>query len=302
MDDVLHKPVLLNEVLGFFSPNPGGVYVDATIGTGGHAERILEESAPSGRLLGIEIDNKLLEIARKRLERFKERCTLVDDNYRNLEQILHGYNINKVDGILFDLGVNIEHFSNADRGFSINKDGPLDMRFTAKEVLTAEEIINKWRPDNLINLFYKYGEERHARRIVKCIVEERKKKRITRTSELTGIILRAIGRKSWHKTHPATKVFQALRIAVNNELDNIYNTLPIAVNLLKDGGRICVISFHSLEDRIVKNMFRSFSGSKIKIITKKPVIASGEEVAKNPRSRSAKLRVAERIYAQDQCI
>lgn len=294
MTNISHIPVLLDEAIGFLMPKAGGVYVDATVGGGGHAERILELSSPNGRLVGIDIDPSMLEIAKGRLSRFRERCALVEAGYTELENII----TEKVDGIIFDLGVSTEHFKDADRGFSIINNGPLDMRFSPKIKLTADEIINRWRPEDLIRILYDYGEERRAKRIVKFIIEERKKKRISTTGQLAELIIKAIGGRKT-KIHPATRTFQALRIAVNSELTNIETVLPCAIDLLKAGGRLCVISYHSLEDRLVKNIFRNLKDSKIKIIIKKPIIPAREEVINNPRARSAKLRVAERIYGQN---
>lgn len=289
-----HKSVLLDEIAGFLSPKHLGIYVDATVGGGGHAERILEESAPSGRLIGIDVDPLMLDIAKKRLGRFGERCSLIEGNYIELQEILNKLGINEIDGIIFDLGVSTEHFLDSHRGFSIAKDGPLDMRLSPRIIITAGEIINRWAPNELIEILYKYGEERWAKRIVKYIVEERRRKKIDTTGELAEIIIRAVGGRRG-KIHPATKTFQALRIAVNDELNNIETVMPIAVNTLKIGGRICVISFHSLEDRIIKNIFRSLAGSGLRIITKKPVVPKREEIIANPRARSAKLRVAEKM-------
>lgn len=293
MTVIQHIPVLLDEVIGFLLPRSGGVYVDATVGGGGYAEKILELSGPDGRLAGIDLDPAMLEIAKVRLGRFGERCDLVEGNYTELEKIVD----NKVDGIIFDLGVSTEHFKDSHRGFSFVNNGPLDMRFGPRIKLTAEEIVNRWRPEDLTRVLYNYGEERRARRIVSFIVEARKKKRISTTGELAELIIKAIGGRKG-KIHPATRTFQALRIAVNNELINIGVALPVAIDLLKPQGRLCVISYHSLEDRLVKNIFRDLQNSKIKIITKKPVTAAREEVINNPRARSAKLRVAERIYGQ----
>lgn len=289
-----HKSVLLDEIVGFLSPKPDGIYVDATVGSGGHAEKILEESAPSGRLIGIDIDPLMLDISRKRLSGFSERCSLVEGNYIELQEILKGLELDEVDGIIFDFGVSTEHFLDSHRGFSITNDGPLDMRLSPTIGITAYEIVNKWKLEHLIELLYKYGEERQAKRIVKYIIEERRRNKIKTTGELAGLIIKAVGGRRG-KTHPATKTFQALRIAVNDELNNIKAVLPIAVSALKIGGRICVISFHSLEDRLVKNIFRDLSGSKVKIITKKPIVPAREEIIANPRARSAKLRVVEKI-------
>lgn len=283
-----HIPVLLDEAVGILQPRDKGIYIDATVGGGGHAERLLELSSPGGRLIGIDLDPTMLDIARERLKRFGERCVLIEAGYTEIKGIID----ERIDGIIFDLGVSTEHFRDGTRGFSILNEGPLDMRFSPGSRLTAEEIVNSWKERDLIKILYNYGEERQARRITRLIAEERRKRRIKTTGELSELITRAIGRKRG-RIHPATKTFQALRIAVNNELNNLETALPEAVDLLKSGGRVCVISYHSLEDRLVKNIFRSLQN--IKIVTKKPVVPAREEVIRNPRARSAKLRVAERI-------
>lgn len=313
----MHKPVLLQEVIEHLFPKSPNLYIDATVGAGGHAEKILEESGPEGKLVGIDIDPYMLNIARDRLKKFGNRCLLFENNFVNLYKIcpdIIGANI--IEGIIFDLGVASEHFDIPERGFSIKREGPLDMRLNPHSEISAEHIVNEWGPEDLINILFQYGEERQAKRITREIIAERKRKRITTTAQLAGIIERAVSYKKKSKVrgyriHPATKTFQALRIVVNSELKNIEEVLPVAVDLLKTGGRLCVISFHSLEDRLVKNTFRSLARRcicppevpkcvcenkpKIKIITKKPVIPGKEEMTENPRARSAKLRVVEKI-------
>jgi 16S rRNA (cytosine1402-N4)-methyltransferase len=307
----IHKSVLLDEVMGFLLPRDSCVYVDATVGSGGHAEKILEKSSPGGRLIGLDIDPAILKIAKARLERFGKRCNLAESNYTKVTDVIKNFGVEKVDGIIFDLGVNLRHFLDADRGFSFTKDGPLDMRLSPKTEITAAEIINKWDEKELINILYRYGEERFAKNIVKAILENRKKKSISTTGELSGLVMEVLGKGRSGKIHPATRTFQALRIAVNDELLNLETVLPEAVDILNKGGRICVISFHSLEDKLVKNSFRFLAngcicppevgecrcGKKpsIKIVTKKPVMPSDKEISFNPRARSAKLRVAEKI-------
>jgi len=306
-----HKSVLLEEVISFLSPHNNGIYVDATVGSGGHAEKILAMSDPSGRLVGLDIDPKVLVIAKKKLEKFSDRCNLVEANYIEVVNVIKKLGIEKIDGIVFDLGVNLEHFVNPERGFSFIKDGPLDMRLSPKIKNTAADIINGWQEKDLIDIFFRFGEEKKARKIVRFILEGRKKKRISTTTELTEIITNALGKGKFGKIHPATKTFQALRIAVNDELFNLESVLPQAIDILNPGGRICVISFHSLEDKIVKSIFRFFAQGcicppeinvcvcqnkpKIKIITKKPVVPGEKELLVNPRARSAKLRVAEKL-------
>lgn len=311
----MHKTVLLKEVISYLSPKSPGVYVDATVGGGGHARMILEKSSPEGRLIGIDIDHSMLKIAESNLSKYKSRYKLVKNNYINIREVLSGLNINKVDGVLLDLGVSTEHFLNAERGFSLLKEGPLDMRLDDEISLTAEKIVNEWSRPELLNVLFEYGEEKKAKRIVNNIVNSRKRKRIKTTKELAEIVCKTItGRERKYSNrlvHPATKVFQALRISVNNELGNIKKILPIASDLLNKNGRIAVISFHSLEDRIVKKIFSSLSKKclcapevphcicghvqKLRLITKKPIMAGKDELKSNSRARSAKLRVAERI-------
>ena len=332
-----HKSVLLEEVIRYISPKSPNIYVDATVGSGGHAERLLGKSNPKGKLIGIDVDPYMLGIANKRLKKFGKKCILIEDNFVNLAEILSGLNITEVDGIVFDLGVSTEHFMFPERGFSIQREGPLDMRLGPHGKLTAEYIVNEWEPEELRSILYRYGEESQAKKVTRYIIEERKKGRITTTTQLAEIVARAIlpsrkrpkvpgyrtcppklasakaplSRRWRRRIHPATKIFQALRIAVNDELKNIERALPVAVGLLRIGGRLCVISFHSLEDRLVKNTFRTLAKPcicppelprcicghkpKIKIITKKPVVPTKDEIAGNPRARSAKLRVVERI-------
>ncbi len=307
-----HKSVLIDEVSSFLSPyNSKGIYIDATVGGGGHAEKILESSCPSGRLIGIDIDPLMLRISAGRLQKFKQRCLLVESNYTELAQILEKHNIGEIDGAVFDLGVSTEHFKQAERGFSLTEDGPLDMRLSPRTKINAFHIVNEWPEKDLANILWKYGEEKQARRIARHIVRKRKETKIMTTGQLRDLIAGKIGGRRGKRVHPATKSFQALRIAVNDELDNIETVLPIVIDRLKPGGRICVISFHSLEDRLVKTCFKSLARGcicppevvecrcqnrpKIKLITGKPVRPKEEELAVNPRSRSARLRIAERI-------
>lgn len=313
----MHKPVMLEEVIRYISPKSPGVYVDATVGSGGHAEKILKESSPKGKLIGIDIDPYMLSVAGRRLKKFGKRCILIENNFLNLGELLSRLNITEADGIIFDLGVATEHFMLPERGFSFQREGPLDMRLSPGGKLTALHIVNEWEPEELAGILRQYGQERRARRIVKSIITERKRKRITTTSQLAKIIERATfpyrkkSKVPGYRIHPATKTFQALRIAVNNELKNIEEALPVAVDFLKTGGRLCVISFHSLEDRLVKDTFRSLAKTcicppevpmcicgrkpKIKVVTKKPVVPKEGEIDENPRARSAKLRVVEKI-------
>ena len=290
----VHVPVMADEVLEYLNPQPGGVYVDGTLGLGGHTLRILEASEPDGKVIGFEWDSQAAELAGQRLQHFAERLCLVPSSYAMLLDELERLGINEVNGILLDLGVSSLQFDTGERGFSFQTDAPLDMRMDRNQQETAAGIVNRLRKDELADIFYNYGEERQARRIAEYIVQAREIERITTTKQLARIVAGAIPKK-FHpkKIHVATKVFQALRIAVNRELDNLVKVLTDAPAVLAQGSRICVITFHSLEDRIVKQGFTN--NRAYKIITKKPVEPTEEEVAENPRARSARLRVAERV-------
>jgi 16S rRNA (cytosine1402-N4)-methyltransferase len=286
-----HLPVLLEETIRFLDPVDGGIYVDGTLGLGGHSERILQECGPSGRVIGFEWDTDALTFAQKRLKPFAERFTAVHRNYSEIKEGLADLGTRKADGLLLDLGVSSLQLDNQERGFSFQGVGPLDMRMDRRQNLTAEKIINNYSAEELADIFYYLGDERQSRRIAAEIVKERKKERIDNTDHLAKIVARAIPKK-FHpkKIHVATKVFQALRIAVNRELDNLATTLDSIADFLNPGARVCVISFHSLEDRLTKRKFRG--SPLLQIITKKPVVPGMDECKKNPRARSAKLRVA----------
>jgi len=300
-----HTPVLLKEVLEGLAVKPGGLYIDATVGEGGHAEAILEASSPDGCLLGIDVDEEAIKRASERLARFKGRVALVKASYTNLVNTARKEGFLQVDGILFDLGFALFQVEDAKRGFSFYLNGPLDMRYDRAGKLSAYHIVNRLPEEELADIIWKYGEEPKARRVAKAIVQVRP---IRSTLELARVVEQVVG--SGGKIHPATRVFQAIRIAVNRELDNLKEALPQAVELLKPGGRLAVISFHSLEDRIVKEFFRQESRdcicppelpvcmchhkATLKVITPKPIKPSPQEVEANPRSRSAKLRIAER--------
>lgn len=296
-----HAPVLLAEVVAGLAPRPGGRYVDGTLGGGGHAAAILEASAPDGRLLGIDADPAALLAAGARLAPFGERATLVHGNFRDLARLARAGGFEPIDGLLLDLGVSSHQLDTPERGFSFLADAPLDMRLDPTGGETAADIVNETPEGALADLIYRYGEERGSRRIARAIAEARRRRSIATTGELAEVVARALGGRHG-KIHPATRTFQALRIAVNRELDNLEAALPQAVELLAPGGRLAVIAFHSLEDRIVKLFFRAESGyggsggpERLRIITKKPIEAGEGEVRANPRARSAKLRVAERI-------
>jgi 16S rRNA (cytosine1402-N4)-methyltransferase len=292
----VHVPVLLDEVLSHLALKPGDDVADATLGGGGHASALLEAIGPPGRLLGIEWDARTLEETRKKLERFGSRAMLVHGNYRNLEQFARACGIPSLSGILIDLGYSSFQIDDASRGFSFRHDGPLDMRYDASGDLTASDIVNGWSKEDLIRILRDYGEERAAGRIADTIVRDRERFMISTTGQLAAIVASAVPerfRGGKPKTHPATQTFQALRIAVNDELGNLEAFLPEAVKLLKPGGRLAVISFHSLEDRIVKRYFEE--SKELETLTAKPITPSEKEVAANPRSRSAKLRIAQKI-------
>ncbi len=312
LSERIHQPVLLKEVLQYLDPQPNENFIDCTIGGGGHSEEILKKTQPSGLLLGIDWDEEILAKLKKTLKKYAERLLLVNDNFAHLKEIVKKNNFQNVQGILFDLGLSSYQLAKEERGFALRHAGPLDMRFSKKTKITAREIINNWSEKRLAGIFKEYGEERFAFRLAKRIVLQRRKKPIATTADLANIILSAIPQRYQHRRlHPATKVFQALRIAVNNELENLSLGLTSAKDVLEKGGRIAVISFHSLEDRIVKNFFRKESKDclcpkefiacrcdhkkTLKIITKKPITPSQKERETNPRSRSAKLRVAERL-------
>ncbi len=287
--EIHHRPVMLEETIEALQVQPGGRYIDCTVGEGGHAAAILEASAPGGLLLGLDVDPEAIEIARARLKKFGKNCFLVQENFRHLEEICQRYNFHPVHGVLFDLGVSSLQLEREGRGFSFQREAPLDMRFDPREPLTAEDIVNRLPEEELALILQKYGEERHSHRIARCIVRNRP---IKTTLQLAELVSRAVDGKRG-RIHPATRTFQALRIAVNHELENLSLALKAAVNVLGPGGRLVVISFHSLEDRLVKNFMRQEKG--LQVVHKKVLRPSPEEVQRNPRSRSARLRVAERL-------
>jgi S-adenosyl-methyltransferase MraW len=292
--------VLLDKAVGYLSLSRGAVVVDATIGGGGHSEEILKNILPGGKLIGIDADPGALAIAGERLKSFNGSFTLVNDNFRNIDRILKLQNIKNVDAVLFDVGVSSYQLDDASRGFSMMLDAPLDMRMNPNSDITAYDVVNTFKEEKLSEIIEKYGEERFHYKIARFIKDARQHKTIETTGELAAIVKRAVGYKYRNlKIHPATRTFQAIRIFVNDELGALEEALKSAIFWLKTGGRIVVISFHSLEDRIVKNMFKGYSKlGVLKIITKKPLICEREEVINNPRSRSAKLRVAERTEQQ----
>jgi 16S rRNA (cytosine1402-N4)-methyltransferase len=293
----VHQSVLLNKAVGLLNLSRGAVVVDATVGGGGHSEEMLKNILPGGKLVGIDADRIALTIAEERLKKYSGSFTLINDNFRNIDRILKKENIKNVDAILLDVGVSSYQLDDASRGFSIRSDASLDMRMDQSSGVTAYDVVNKYSEDKLSEIIEKYGEERFHNRIARFIKDARERKPIGTTGELAAVIKRAVGYKYRNlRIDPATRTFQAVRICVNDELGALEEALKSAIFWLKAGGRIAVISFHSLEDRIVKNMFKGYAKlGVLKIITKKPLVPEREEVVMNPRSRSAKLRVAERI-------
>lgn len=300
-----HLPVLYKTIITALQPQSPGRYIDGTLGAAGHATGILTESAPGGELLGLDLDPQALAIARERLAPFGERAHIVQASYTTMKEQAAKLGWDAVDGIVLDFGVSSMQLDTPERGFSFLSDGPLDMRFSPNAGMSAADLVNTYAETDLADIIFRYGEDRLARRIARSIVGNRP---FTTTRQLADLILKSIGRPE--RIHPATRTFQALRIAVNGELDAIESVLPVAVRLLKSGGRLAVISFHSLEDRIVKEYFRHESrdcicpprqpictcGHKASIteINRKPIEADEEEVQQNPRARSAKLRIAQK--------
>ena len=283
-----HTPVLLREVVDQLRPRSRGLYVDATVGGGGHATEILRASVPDGQLIGLDRDDEALAASRERLNEWGTRSQLVRANFGELEEALMSVGVTAVDGIVFDLGVSARQFDEPSRGFSFQQEGPLDMRMDRSQGVTAREVLHTASEKDLADIFYLYGEERRSRFIAKRIVAARRRAPIETTTQLADLIGPRRG-----KIHPATRVFQALRIYVNDELGNLKRGLEAATRVLRTGGRVVVISFHSLEDRIVKRYFKETPA--LHIITRKPVTATEEEIEQNPRARSAKLRVAEKL-------
>jgi 16S rRNA (cytosine1402-N4)-methyltransferase len=310
--DAFHKSIMVQEVIASLRCRAGAVYVDGTVGGGGHAEAILAQTAPDGRLIGIDADVEALREAEKRLAPFGSRKILVQGNFADMQKILGGMGIEKVDGILLDLGVSSHQLDTAERGFSFAQDAPLDMRMDGSRGIGAGELIGALSEAELAKIIREYGEERMAKRIARAIVAGRTLVPIRTTADLAAVVLRAVPRETGRRRiHPATRTFQALRIAVNDELGSLQRALAAGVEQLGQGGRFSVISFHSLEDRMVKEAFRAWEKGcrcppdlpvcacqgkqTLKVLTRKPVTPGEAEISDNPRSRSAKLRTAERI-------
>ncbi len=290
--NVQHVPVMLKEVTEMLQPQHDGIYIDATVGLGGHAEAILQRSGGCV-LIGIDRDEMALEISRERLGNYSD-VHLVNDKFSNMKSVAEDLGFNSVNGILLDAGISTMQLKAEDRGFSFVKAETLDMRMDQSQEFTARDVVNKYPEKKLADIIWKYGEERFSRKIARAIVYARKKKTVTSCDELAGIIERAIGRRG--RIHPATRTFQAIRIEVNKELDELSAAVESGAELLQKGGRFCVLSYHSLEDRIIKNAFKKLAKDGLFIIiTKKPLVPCREEERSNPSSRSAKLRVGEKI-------
>lgn len=286
-----HVPVLLEESMAFLNPQPGGIYIDCTVGTGGHTQEILDRTGPDGVVIGIDRDPRAIEMATERLAAFGSRFRPVRANFVRLAEVVKE-SAAMVDGVLFDLGASSMQFDDAGRGFSYNEDAPLDMRMDPDAPVTAYDLVNGMGERELARIIWEYGEDRWASRISRFIVEKRRLKPIGTTAELVEIIKAAIPASARRRGgHPARRTFQALRIATNGELDVIEPALRSAATMTRPGGRICAISFHSLEDRIVKRTFLSMSEARL--LTRKPVVPGRREVEHNPRSRSARLRAVE---------
>lgn len=307
-----HESVLLEETIEYLNIKPKGIYVDGTLGGGGHSDKIIDKLSNDGLLIGIDQDLEALNASKNRFKNKGKNIIYIHDNFSNISEILHNLNIDRIDGMILDLGVSSYQLDNKERGFSYMSDSELDMRMNQDSGITAKDIVNTYPKERLQEIIREYGEEKWAKRIAEFIENYRNEKEINTTHELVEIIKAAIPAGARRDgPHPAKRTFQALRIEVNNELSILENSIKKITNSLKLGGRICIITFHSLEDRIVKNTFKELSlscscppelpvcvcnkKSLLKIITRKPILPSSKEIENNPRSRSAKLRVAERI-------
>jgi 16S rRNA (cytosine1402-N4)-methyltransferase len=302
----IHSPVLLKEVMQLLAPKRGGLFIDCTLGLGGHSEAMLEAS-PEVKVIGIDRDAQAIELASKRLEKFKDRFRAVKANFHEVAQVIENKEHGNINGILVDLGVSSLQLDRSDRGFSFRHDAPLDMRMDQSSGETVADLLNDLSEEEIARIIFEYGEEKRSRRIARWIVEKREAgEPIKTTLELSSLVARAVGHRKGEHVHPATRTFQALRIAVNKELDNLDQFIEVAIDLLKSGGRFAAISFHSLEDRIIKRTLRRLSGqcecgprvpvcicgarSVVEILTRRPVTPAENELDQNPRARSAKLR------------
>jgi 16S rRNA (cytosine1402-N4)-methyltransferase len=295
MTPYVHEPVMTAETIALLEPSRGGLFVDCTVGLGGHARVLLEAGA--SKLLGLDRDLEALKIARERLEGFGERVELVHADYRELGRVLDARSVAGVDGALADLGVSSMQLDAEGRGFSFRRDEPLDMRMDQSQGPTAADLLEQVGEEELANLIFEYGEERYSRRIARAIVEARRRGSITTTGQLAQIVRRAVPRRGYQRIDPATRTFQAIRIWVNRELDQLEAFVVEACSRLLAGARFAVITFHSLEDRIVKHAFRALVQGRmaLRILTKRPIVPGDTELDRNPRARSAKLRAVERL-------
>lgn len=306
----MHYSVLLKESIDGLNIKDGGTYVDCTLGYAGHSKVILEKNK-KGKLFAFDEDENAVKYSKEALSSIGDNFTIFKENFANLKETLEKENILKVDGFLFDLGFSSPQIDDAKRGFSFKLNAPLDMRMDTQNSLTAKDVVNTYSLEKLTEIFFKYAEEKYSKVIASAICKERKNKEIVTTFELVDVIQKAVGASYFYKNHPEREIFQAIRIEVNNELSVIEKALPDAIDMLSKGGRICVITFHSLEDRLVKQIFKKYSEvddilkgmidipdeykPKIKIINKKPILPTDEEINENSRSHSAKLRIVERI-------
>lgn len=310
-----HVSVLLDETIENLDIKPDGIYVDGTLGGAGHAREVCKRLGENGRFIGIDQDEEAIAVSTKRLEEFGEKVTIVKNNYVHMKQVLQAQGIDKVDGIVLDLGVSSYQLDNAERGFSYMEDAPLDMRMDREQPITAKDIVNRYPEAELVRIIKDYGEERYARNIARNILREREKKEIETTGQLVDIIRSSMPAKARNgKGHPAKRTFQAIRIECNQELEVLREALDDMIELLNEGGRFCIITFHSLEDRMVKNSFRKAEQpctcppdfpvcvcgkkSKGKVVTRKPILPSEEEIKENSRSKSAKLRVFKKVGSE----
>jgi 16S rRNA (cytosine1402-N4)-methyltransferase len=309
-EEFKHYTVMLTETVDGLDCRSGLIYVDATLGGGGHSKEIARRILPDGKLISFDVDEIAIETAKQNLENFSGNVTIIKSNYTEILKVLRNLNISKISGgIVFDLGASYYQLTSAERGFSFSKNSRLDMRFDKDAALTAYDVVNTYIEHDLVRIFSEYGEERYSKRVAKAIIDKRKQQNICYTKELADIIKAAVPAGK-QKIHPATRVFQAIRIEVNNELQNIKNTIEEVIQILEIGAKISVITFHSLEDRVVKGVFKKYSSDcncpprqmicscepkKIELINKKPITAGIREINENPPSRSAKLRVAQRV-------
>jgi len=310
MNSTFHVPVLIDEIINNLNCRKGGVYIDCTLGGGGHSKIILSNLYPRCMLVGIDQDKEAIDKAQEELKTYSDRIKLIKGNFKDLKKLLSILQVKKASGIIFDLGVSFHQLNKRERGFSFREDNHLDMRMDLQQKFNAEILVNTYSENELIGIFKKYGEERFSYRIARRIVAERKKTAISTTKQLSDLIIRTLPktkkRITW-RIHPATRIFQAIRIEVNHELDALEEGLRQAVDVLEEKGRICVISYHSLEDRIVKVFFKEMAKNvsvgetaKIRILTKKPIRPSISEIKENPKARSAKLRVAEKTIRAEE--